>query len=124
MTKTLQQHLDLAFRALQKAKAPSPPNEEVLGRERAFRDRADKIEKLRQQRVSREMLVYEVVRHRGHWRVLHQERHSKPFGDQEAAIDAAKTTAAKAANEGHEVQVILRRSDGRAVNYALMDEER
>ena len=124
MTKTLRQHLDIAFRALQKAKAPSPPNEEVLGRERAFRDQADKIEKLRQQRVARKALVYEVVRHRGHWRILHQEKHSKAFGDQEAAIDAAKTTAAKAASKGREVQVILRQIDGQVVNYALVDEGR
>jgi hypothetical protein len=122
LTKTLQQHLDIAYRALQKTKAPNPPNEEVLGRERAFRDQADKIEKLRQQRVARETLVYEVVRHRGHWRILHQEKHSKAFGDQEAAIDAAKATAAKAANKGREVQVILRRVDGQVVNYALADE--
>lgn len=118
MTKTLQQHLDFAFRAFQRAKAPDPPNEEVLGRERAFRDQADKIEKLRQQRISSEVLVYEVVRHRGHWRVLHQKRHSKPFGDQEAAIDAAKRAAAETANKGHAVQVILRRTDGQVVNYA------
>ena len=60
MTKTLQQHLDIAFRALQEARAQNPPNEEIPGPRRAFRDQADKIEKLRQQRVSREVLVYEL----------------------------------------------------------------
>lgn len=118
MTRTLQQHLDSAFRTLRNAKAPNPPNEEVLGRQRAFRDRADKIEKLRQQRISSDVLVYEVVEHRGHWRILHQKKHSKPFGDQEAAIDAAKSAAAETASKGHAVQVILRQADGKVVNYA------
>lgn len=122
MTKTLQQQFGDSLRVIRKAKAPNRPNEEVLGRQRAFRDQADKIEKLRQQRVSRELLVYEVVHHRNRWRILHQNRHSKPFGDQETAIDAAKRIAAETANKGHAVQVILRRTDGGFVNYALVDD--
>src|SRR5262245_54883970 len=33
-------------------------------------------------------LVYDVVRHRGHWRVLHAGKHSLPHASQDAAIDA------------------------------------
>ncbi len=123
MNKTLQQHLDTAFAVMRKTKAPNPPNEEVLGRQRAFRDQADRIEKLRQERVSSEVRLYEVVRHRGHWRILHNEKHSKPFDSQEAAIDGAKRTAAEASSKGHAVQVVLRRTDGQVVACALTDEE-
>ena len=34
-------------------------------------------------------LEYEVVRHRGHWRILHIGKHSAPYDSQEAAIAAA-----------------------------------
>ena len=35
------------------------------------------------------LLEYEVVRHRGHWRVLHVGKHSAPCDSQDAAIAAA-----------------------------------
>lgn len=121
MTKTLRQHLE-AFGVRRSSKAPTPPTEEVLGRERAFRDQADKIEKLRQQRLSSKVRVYEIVRHRGQWRILHQQKHSRPFVDQEAALDAAKRIAAETAEAGHSVRIVVRQADGQVASCSSTDE--
>ena len=123
MVKTLQQHIDAAFGAIKRTRVPAPPDPTVLDRERAFRDQASKLHKLRLQRVAQDPLVYEVVRYRGHWRILHLSKHSKPFDNQAAAIDAARRTARDRGKQGHSVEVILRRTDGQSINYAL-DEER
>ena len=39
------------------------------------------------------MLEYEIVRYRGHWRVLHIGKHSAPYDNQGAAIAAAVSLA-------------------------------
>lgn len=67
--------------------------------------------------------VFEVVRHRGHWRTLHRARHSSPCSDQAAAIRAAKKLARLKRGEGHPVEVILRRTDGNTVVQSIDDDE-
>ena len=111
MRKTLQQHIDETFGQIKTTKPAISRDQGALDRERAFQDRAKKIEKLRQQRVSGQLLVYEVVRHHGYWRVLHLNRHSKAFGSQTEALDEAQQTANAKAKDGHRVEVILRRTD-------------
>jgi hypothetical protein len=66
-------------------------------------------------------VVIEVVRFRGHWRTLHRKRHSPPFPDQAAALAAAKKPAIAKRKEGHEVKVVLQRTDGNAVVQAIDD---
>lgn len=55
---------------------------------------------------------YEVVRHRGTWRVLHVGRHSRPHLSQEAAIGSAMKLALEKEAAGHTVVVRLLRTDG------------
>jgi hypothetical protein len=83
----------------------------MLGRERAFREQADKIEKLRQKRISTQSFVFEVVRHRGHWCILHGNKYSKPFDGQAEAIDEAQQAARTKAAQGYPVEVIVRQAD-------------
>jgi hypothetical protein len=123
VVKTLQQHIDATFGSIKRTRVRTPPDPQVLDRERAFQNQASKLENLRLRRMANEQLVYEVVRHRGHWRILHLEKYSKPFEDEAAAIDAAKQTAKDRAKRGHPVEVILRQTDGQSVTCAL-DEER
>jgi hypothetical protein len=61
------------------------------------------------------LLTYEVVRHRGHWRVLHIGQHSAPHLDQEAAKAAAMEAARQAKASGREVAVRLLRTDGEVI---------
>jgi hypothetical protein len=61
------------------------------------------------------LLLFEVVRHRGHWRVLHHNKHSTPHTDQLAAIVAGKRLARKKRKLGHPVEVRLVRTDGQVV---------
>jgi hypothetical protein len=68
-----------------------------------------------QRAVASVSFVFEVVRHRGHWRTLHCAKHSAPFPDQAAAILAAKKLARNKRDLGHAVEVILRRTDGASV---------
>ena len=56
--------------------------------------------------------MFEVVRHRGHWRVLHIGRHSPPHPSQEAAIGCAMKMALEKEAGGHAAAVRLRRTDG------------
>jgi len=104
---------------------PEAPSELFLERQRAFSERAKRIESLRNARINnvarveRRPLLFEVVRHRGHWRVLHHSRHSAPHADQAAAILAAKTRARKKRDQGHLVEVVLRRTDGGSVPQAI-----
>jgi hypothetical protein len=67
--------------------------------------------------------VFEIVRHRGHWRTLHCAKHSAPFRDQSAAILAAKKLARNKRDLGHTVEVILRRTDGDSVVQSIDGDE-
>ena len=67
--------------------------------------------------------VFEVVRHRGHWRTLRTGKRSLPFPDQTAAILAAKKLARQKKAEGHSVAVILRRTDGDSVVQSVDTDE-
>jgi hypothetical protein len=58
------------------------------------------------------ILEYEVVRHRGHWRVLHVGKHSAPCDSQDAAIAAAIAQAKESIAQGRLAQVRLKRTDG------------
>jgi hypothetical protein len=57
-------------------------------------------------------MVYDVVRHRGSWRVLHVGRYSPPHPNQQAAIDAATRAATQDMANGRTVMVRLNRTDG------------
>ena len=61
-------------------------------------------------------LTYEVVRHRGHWRVLHLGKHSAPHLDQEAAKAAAIESARQARASGRDAVVRLLRTDGKVID--------
>lgn len=125
----LQAMLDKAFGSARAPREPERPSEGFLERERAFAERAKKIESLRQARVGGESkpwsgaLVFEVVRHRGHWRTLHRNRYSSPYADQGTAILAAKNLARKKRDLGHAVEVRLRRTDGQVVPQAIEDDD-
>ena len=67
--------------------------------------------------------VFEVVRHRGHWRTLRTGKRSLPFPDQTAAILAAKKLARQKKAEGYSVEVILRRTDGDSVVQSVDTDE-
>ena len=58
------------------------------------------------------MLEYEVVRQRGHWRVLHVGKHSAPYDSQHAAIAAAVARAKQSVALGRTALVRLKRTDG------------
>lgn len=64
---------------------------------------------------------YDVVRHRGTWRVLHLGRHSPSHADQEAAIRAALKSARKKVSAGRDAEVRLNRTDGEIVVVPLTD---
>ena len=125
----LQAMIDKAFALPKAPREPERPSEAFLERERAFTERAKKIELLRQTRVAgREVetprsLLFEVVRHRGHWRTLHRNRYSGPCDDQGAAILAARRLARKKQDEGHAVEIRLRRTDGQIVPLPLEEEQ-
>jgi hypothetical protein len=57
-------------------------------------------------------LEYEVIRHRGHWRVLHVGKHSAPCDSQDAAIAAAVDQAKRSLAQGRQALVRLKRTDG------------
>jgi hypothetical protein len=122
----LQEMIDTAFGAKEKLPTPQVPTENVKERERAFSDRAKKIEGLRQARLAagetpRASFVFEVVRLRGRWRTLHGNKHSAAYPDQAAAILAAKKLAIAKRNDGYDVKVVLQRTDGDAVIQAIDD---
>jgi len=64
-------------------------------------------------------LCYEVVRHRGHWRVLHLGKRSSAHASQEAAIESAMKTAMKQEAAGRTVTVKLLRTDGQVFDLKL-----
>lgn len=123
----LQKMIDAAFGAQEKLPSPQVPTERFKERERVFSERAKKIETLRQTRLtaagdtSRTPLVFEVVRFRGHWRTLHRNKHSSAFPDQASAVMAAKKLAIAKRRDGHEVKVVLQRTDGNAVIQSIDD---
>jgi len=125
---TLQDMIDAAFGAQEKAPPPQAPSEASRERERAFADRAKKIESLRVARVTNAgepalaPLLFEVVRIRGHWRTRHAGKDSSAFSDQTSAIAAAKKLAIAKRKQGHEVKVVLQRTDGNEVIQAIDDE--
>jgi hypothetical protein len=72
------------------------------------------------------ILEYEVVRHRGHWRVLHVGKHSAPCDSQDAAIAAAIAQAKESIAQGRLAQVRLKRTDGdeRLIDLDPLDEHK
>ena len=58
-------------------------------------------------------MTYDVVRHRGHWKVLHVGRHSASHLSQKSAIDSAVKLAMESKAAGRNVVVRLNRTDGR-----------
>ena len=65
------------------------------------------------------MLEFDIVRHRGHWRVLHIGKHSAPYESQDAAIAAAVTQAKQSVADGRQARVRLKRTDGEERLIAL-----
>lgn len=127
---TLQDMIDAAFGAQEKAHEPQAPSEAVQQRGRAFAERAEKIEGLRLARLTHAdepapaPLLFEIVRIRGHWRTRHGGKDSAAFPDQASAIAAAKKLAVAKRKRGHAVKVVLQRTDGQEVMQAIDDEPR
>ena len=125
---TLQDMIDAAFGAQEKAPPPQAPSEAVKERDRAFAARAEKIESLRMARLTNAgepalaPLLFEIVRIRGHWRTRHANKDSAALADQASAIAAAKKLALAKRKQGHAVKVVLQRTDGREVMQPLDDE--
>ena len=123
---TLQDMIDAAFGAQEKAPPPQAPSEAAKDRERAFAARAEKIESLRMARLTGEPalapLLFEIVRIRGHWRTRHANKDSSAFPDQMSAITAAKKLAIAKRKQGHDVKVVLQRTDGNEVLQPIDDE--
>jgi hypothetical protein len=61
---------------------------------------------------------YDVVRHRGHWRVRHIGRNYGTHANSEAAVKAAIKLAAKKQRDGHLVAVRLHRTDGQIIDIS------
>jgi len=64
-------------------------------------------------------MTYDVVRHRGHWKVLHIGKHSAPHPNQKAAIDSAMKIAMQYQASGRNVTVRLNRTDGRIFDLTI-----
>jgi hypothetical protein len=62
------------------------------------------------------LLTYEVVRHRGHWRVLHIGKYSAPYLDQDAAKGSRHGVGKTGKATGRDVVVRLRHTDGKVVD--------
>lgn len=65
-------------------------------------------------------MTYDVVRHRGHWKVLHVGKHSQPHPNQQAAIESAMKLAKEGKAAGRSVVVRLNRTDGQV--FDLLDD--
>lgn len=124
----LQDMIDAAFGERPALHAPQVPSEAFQERDRAFAVQADKIESLRLARLASEgdpapgPLLFEIVRLRGHWRTRHGGKNSAALPDQASAILAAKKLAIAKRKLGHEVKVVLQRTDGNEVVQAIDDE--
>jgi hypothetical protein len=125
---TLQDMIDAAFGAQETPPPLQAPSEASKERDRAFGDRAKKIESLRMARLTSAgepapaPLLFEIVRIRGHWRTRHANKDSAAFPDQVSAIAAAKKLAIAKRKKGHDVKVVLQRTDGKEVIQAIDDE--
>ena len=122
----LQQMINAAFPSKSAERTPQRPSEAVAERERSFASTAARIEALRQARVEANQpanapLLFEVVRHRGSWRIRHRGKHTSPFSDQTAAIVAAVKQAKAKRETGAAVEVRLNRTDGGVVVQSLDD---
>src|SRR5687767_14502939 len=125
--KKLQQMIDAAFPKTDAKRSPQGPSEAFAERERSFAQTAARVETLRQARVEADRpanapVLFEVVRHRGSWRILHRGKHTSPFSDQTAAIMAAVKEAKAKREDGTAVEVRLNRTDGGVVVQSLDDE--
>jgi inosine-uridine nucleoside N-ribohydrolase len=125
--KKLQQMIDAAFPKTDAKRSPQEPSEAFAERERSFATTAARVEALRQARVEADQpanapLLFEVVRHRGSWRIRHRGKHTSPFSDQTAAIMAAVKQAKAKREDGTAVEVRLNRTDGVVVVQSLDDE--
>jgi hypothetical protein len=123
----LQQMIDAAFPSKTAERTPQQPSGAFAERERSFTETAAKVEALRRARVKADQpanapLLFEVVRHRGSWRILHRGKHTSPFSDQTAAIMAAVKQAKAKRETGAAVEVRLNRTDGGVVVQSLDDE--
>jgi hypothetical protein len=124
----LQEMIDAAFGEQPKPPAPQAPSEAFMERDRLLAVRAEKIESLRLARLAGAgepapaPLLFEVIRFRGHWRTRHGGKNSAALADQASAIVAAKKLAIAKRKLGHEVKVVLQRTDGREVEQPLDDE--
>jgi hypothetical protein len=124
----LQEMIDAAFGGQPAPRVPQAPSEAFRERDRAFAVQADKIESLRLARLASAgdpapaPLLFEVVRLRGHWRTRHGGKSSAALPDQASAILAAKKLAMAKRKLGHEVTVVLRRTDGKDVVQPTDDE--
>jgi len=125
---TLQDMIDAAFGVEEMAPPPQAPSEASKERDRAFAERAQKIESLRLARLTnagepaRASLLFEIVRVRGYWRTRHANKDSAAFPDQASAIAAARKLAIAKRKEGHAVKVVLQRTDGTEVIQPIDDE--
>jgi hypothetical protein len=122
----LQQMIDAAFPSKVAEREPQQPSEAFTQRQRSLAETATRVESLRQARLTGgeqgPSLLFEVVRHRGAWRILRRNRHSSPFSDQSAAVAAAIKLAKAKRDAGFPVEVRLNRTDGEVVVQPL-DEE-
>ena len=125
--KKLQQMIDAAFPEKDAKRSPQGPSEAFVEREQSFANTATRIEALRQARVEADQpanapLLFEIVRHRGSWRIRHRGKHTSPFSDQTAAIMAAVKQAKAKRETGAAVEVRLNRTDGGVILQSLDDE--
>lgn len=122
---TFEEIFELAFPHKPTERTPEAPSPAFYAREDAQKAAASKIAALREARlqgaksVEAAPLLYEIVRHRGQWRVLHNSHHSIPYCDQEAAINAALKSARAKKKLGHSVEVRLVRTDGQVLAQAI-----
>jgi tRNA(Ser,Leu) C12 N-acetylase TAN1 len=66
---------------------------------------------------------YDVVRHRGCWRVLHLGRYSPSHPDLDSAVRAASKLAKEKIAAGREAEVRLNRTDGAIIQVNLEAEQ-
>jgi hypothetical protein len=97
------------------------PSELAVERQKVFAEQEARLWELRKARLNlpRDVragaaaVTYDVVRHRGAWRVQHLGKHSPPHASQQAAIASAVEKAKNDAALGRVARVRLVRVDGR-----------
>lgn len=119
MPTSFQQQLGVLLGQPAPGKRDQAQGEDLIARDHAFCEQASTTEEPGQRRMDSEeqrpTLYYDVVWHRGRWRIRHRGKHSAPFTDQAAAIGAAWKLARKSQEQGHVVEVRLHRTDGEVV---------